>query len=122
MNYSANSKRFLTISQVMTRDGKKSVKIILDVEENIFYTYDDDENFTKIGSHFDIITGFSNNNIITLIKNNGEKINIDYQPVVVTTPITTNKPTTIKKVDMECNERQNNIPICRVIREYYEHI
>ena len=68
MNYSANSKRFLTISQVMTRDGKKSVKIILDVEENIFYTYDDDENFTKIGSHFDIITGFSNNNIITLYR------------------------------------------------------
>lgn len=114
MNYSPNSKKFLTIAQVMTRDGKKNVRIILDVETNIFYTFDDDENLVEIGSHYDIITGFSQNNIITLIKNNGDEIKINHS----STTTTTTKPK-IKKVDMECQTRINNIPLCKVIREYY---
>lgn len=107
INYNPNSKRFLTISQVMTNDGTKNVKIILDVDTNIFYTLDDDNNLLEIGSHLEIITGFSINNIITLVKNNGEEIIIEPSP----TTTTTTKPPAPKLARTICSPIYGELPI-----------
>jgi len=48
MSYSPNNPKYLTVSTSMTNDGEKNVKIILDIETNIFYTLDDDGNFEPI--------------------------------------------------------------------------
>lgn len=103
INYNPNSKRFLTISQVMTNDGTKNVKIILDVDTNIFYTLDDDNNLLEIGSHLQIITGFSINNIITLVKNNGEEIKIIESGDTTNTPIKPKPINFIKPISHQTN-------------------
>ena len=48
--YNPLDSRFLTTANAITRDGQKFVRIILDIEDNIFYTLDDNNNFTPIGS------------------------------------------------------------------------
>jgi len=48
--YNPLDSRFLTTANAITRDGQKFVRIILDTQDNIFYTLDDDGNFEPIGS------------------------------------------------------------------------
>lgn len=121
INYNPNSKRFLTIAQVMTNDGTKNVKIILDVDTNIFYTLDDDGNLFEIGSHYSIISGYSQNNTITLIQQNGEEIVISN---VVTT--TTTKQPAPKLARTVCTPIYGELPIINGIQRqmkcwyYYE--
>lgn len=48
--YNPLDSRFLTTANAITRDGQKFVRIILDIQDNVFYTLDDDGNFNPIGS------------------------------------------------------------------------
>jgi hypothetical protein len=48
--YNPLDSRFLTTANAITRDGQKFVRIILDIQENQFYTLDDNDNFIPIGS------------------------------------------------------------------------
>lgn len=47
--YNPLDNRFLTIGTALTRNGQKRVSVILDVDDNVFYTLDDDSNFRPIG-------------------------------------------------------------------------
>jgi len=46
--YNALSDKFLTVATVKTKNGQKDVRVILDIDSNIFYTLDDDGNFIPI--------------------------------------------------------------------------
>jgi len=46
--YNPLSDRFLTIANVKTRNGQKDVRLVLDVNLNVFFTLDDDGNFKAI--------------------------------------------------------------------------
>jgi hypothetical protein len=48
MSYTPNQSKYLTVAQTRTNRGTKDVKIILDVDTNVFYTLDDDNNFIPI--------------------------------------------------------------------------
>jgi len=48
VTYDRLSPRFLTLSTGITRDGRKDIRVILDLDTNFFYTLDDDDNFQKI--------------------------------------------------------------------------
>ena len=46
--YNPLSKQFVTLSNTMTRDGEQNIRLILDVDNNVFYTLDDDNNFVAL--------------------------------------------------------------------------
>ena len=48
MIYNPNLDKYLTVAQVMTRQGTKNIKLILDLDANTFYTLDDDNNFLAL--------------------------------------------------------------------------
>lgn len=48
--YNPTLSKYLTVSQARTNNGQKDIRIILDVESNLFYTLDDDGNFNLIGN------------------------------------------------------------------------
>lgn len=43
--YNPLSNQFLTLSNTMTNNGLKNIRLVLDVDNNVFYTLDDDGNF-----------------------------------------------------------------------------
>lgn len=44
-NYNPLSNQYITLSNTMTRNGMKNIRLVLDVDNNVFYTLDDDSNF-----------------------------------------------------------------------------
>jgi hypothetical protein len=87
MNYNPTSKNLLTIANVMTNDGTKNVRIILDIITNIFYTFDDDGNLVPInGGENTYLTGAEIvNNSLILTNSNGSQIvvpNINPQTII----------------------------------------
>jgi len=48
MQYNPNLDKYLTVAQVMTNQGTKNIKLILDLDANTFYTLDDDNNFLAL--------------------------------------------------------------------------
>jgi len=48
MSYTPNQSKYLTVAQSRTNNGQKDIRIILDIDTNIFYTLDDDNNFIPI--------------------------------------------------------------------------
>lgn len=65
MTYNPLDSRFLTTANAITRDGQKFVRIILDIQDNIFYTLDDDGNFNPIGSGGTSSSGVTSINVGT---------------------------------------------------------
>lgn len=57
--YNPTDSRYLTVATSRTNDGQKDVRVILEVDTNIFYTLDDDGNLTPIqssGGNVDLAT------------------------------------------------------------------
>jgi hypothetical protein len=48
MSYSPTNKNYLTVATARTNDGQKDIRIILDIQNNIFYSLDDNGNFNQI--------------------------------------------------------------------------
>lgn len=46
--FNPNLDRYLTVAQVMTNQGTKNIRLILDLDANTFYTLDDDNNFLAL--------------------------------------------------------------------------
>ena len=46
--YNPLSNKFQTLANSLTPNGQKNIRLILDVDNNYFYTLDDDENFKAI--------------------------------------------------------------------------
>jgi len=46
--YNPLTDRYLTVATVKTKNGQKDVRVVLDIDTNIFYTLDDDGNFIPI--------------------------------------------------------------------------
>ena len=46
--YNPLDNRFLTLSNIMTRDGQQNIRLILDADNNVFYTLDDNDNFKAL--------------------------------------------------------------------------
>jgi len=46
--YNPLSNQYITLSNTMTRDGEKNIRLILDIINNVFYTLDDDGNFKAL--------------------------------------------------------------------------
>lgn len=44
-NYNPTDARFLTVANSLTNRGTKNIKLILDIDNNVFYTLDDNDNF-----------------------------------------------------------------------------
>lgn len=65
MSYNPLDSRYLTTANAITRDGQKFVRIILDIQDNIFYTLDDDGNFNPIGSGGTSSSGVTSINVGT---------------------------------------------------------
>jgi hypothetical protein len=63
--YNPLDSRFLTTANAITRDGQKFVRIILDTQDNLFYTLDDDGNFNPIGSGGTSSSGVTSINVGT---------------------------------------------------------
>jgi hypothetical protein len=63
--YNPLDSRFLTTANAITRDGQKFVRIILDIQDNVFYTLDDDGNFNPIGSGGTSSSGVTSINVGT---------------------------------------------------------
>lgn len=79
--YNPLSDKYLTIATVKTRNGQKDVRVILEIDTNIFYTLDDDGNFIPIAYSFTatdvFVTGgtFSAGDI-TFTNNTGGTFNV----------------------------------------------
>jgi hypothetical protein len=63
VDYNPLDSRFLTTANAITRNGQKFVRIILDIQDNIFYTLDDDGNFNPIGSGGTASSGVTSINV-----------------------------------------------------------
>lgn len=50
MSYSPTNKNFLTVANATTNNGQKNVRIILNLQTNVFYSLDDEGNFAEIGA------------------------------------------------------------------------
>jgi hypothetical protein len=78
ITYKPLSDKFLTIATVKTKNGQKDVRIVLDIDNNVFYTLDDDGNFLPIVSGVDddiYTTGFTySNNTFTISQNSGTSL------------------------------------------------
>lgn len=48
--YNPTESKYLVVATAKSNNGQKDVRVILDTETNIFYTYDDDGNFIEIQS------------------------------------------------------------------------
>lgn len=57
--YNPTESKYLVVATAKSNNGQKDVRVILDTETNIFYTYDDDGNFIEIqssGGNVDLAT------------------------------------------------------------------
>jgi hypothetical protein len=70
VDYNPLDSRFLTTANAITRNGQKFVRIILDIQDNIFYTLDDDGNFNPIGSGGTASSGVTSINTSTGLSGN----------------------------------------------------
>jgi hypothetical protein len=72
--YNPLTDRFLTVATVKTKNGQKDVRVVLDIDTNIFYTLDDDGNFIPIAysqTNPDVfVTGGTYSNSDILFTNN----------------------------------------------------
>lgn len=72
--YNPLTDRFLTVATVKTKNGQKDVRVVLDIDTNIFYTLDDDGNFIPIAysqTNPDVfVTGGTYSNSDLLFTNN----------------------------------------------------
>jgi len=87
--YNPLSDKYLTIATVKTRNGQKDVRVILEIDTNIFYTLDDDGNFIPIAYSFTatdvfVTGGTYSGSDITFTNNTGGTFNV----TGVTTPQT----------------------------------
>jgi hypothetical protein len=46
--YNPLSNQFITLSNTMTRNGEQNIRLILDIDNNVFYTLDDNNNFKAL--------------------------------------------------------------------------
>lgn len=46
--YNPLSNQFVTLSNTMTRNGEQNIRLVLDIDNNVFYTLDDDNNFRAL--------------------------------------------------------------------------
>lgn len=46
--YNPLSNQYVTLSNTMTRNGEQNIRLILDVDNNVFYTLDDNNNFKAL--------------------------------------------------------------------------
>jgi len=77
--YNPNNSKYLTVAHAKSNNGQRDVRIILDIDTNIFYTLDDDKNFIQIGSSTgggSIIGGSVINNNLILNISDGSTITI----------------------------------------------
>lgn len=82
--YNPTEKKYLTVSQSRTNNGQKDIRIILDTENNVFYTLDDDNNFNEIQTtqdtgmtttkHFYNLVTQDTNNLNSVIVNDGAPV------------------------------------------------
>jgi len=79
--YNPLSDKYLTIATVKTRNGQKDVRVILEIDTNIFYTLDDDGNFIPIAYSFTatdvfVTGGTYSGSDITFTNNTGGTFNV----------------------------------------------
>lgn len=46
--YNPLSNQFVTLSNTMTRNGEQNIRLVLDIDNNVFYTLDDNNNFKAL--------------------------------------------------------------------------
>jgi len=46
--YNPLSNQYITLSNTMTRNGEQNIRLILDIDNNVFYTLDDNNNFKAL--------------------------------------------------------------------------
>jgi len=81
--YNPLTDRFLTVATVKTKNGQKDVRVVLDIDTNIFYTLDDDGNFIPIAysqTNPDVFVsgGTYNNNTFTYTNTTGGTFSVNF--------------------------------------------